>query len=439
MADLLDIQPPPDDSSPRDESKEYKRALTFIKIGQLDKAREVLEDYVQQNPESVRAINKYAFVLVELGKARAAKYLLQSLIAKGQRDFYTHFLLGRTFHREGNLPVAIQQYRNALTLKPDDIYTINGLAQALRESGQAPSAVTLLAKGLAISREDPTTFVQLAGLFLELGDFESSSKWIEQGLQTHPAALSLRCLRAEWHAKKGDLAAARTTYEQVARDFPASAEGKLGLSRVLDQQGKTTEALRELGLAMSVDPKNSTVNREYARLLVRTGDSATALSVMQRAVDLAPKDHRVLTDMAEILIEHRLRLKAYMMLKKAVALRNEFPNSHALIGRLFLDEELYEQAREELAYAHGLKPDDGEIRGLLAEAMARAGACDAAREMVAPLLAAEPAGRQARLVMALSALGTGDAARAEPELTALAAGTDRVSLAARSALAGHGR
>ncbi|MBI4872646.1 MAG: tetratricopeptide repeat protein [Candidatus Riflebacteria bacterium] len=425
--------PPPEPESGRDESKEFKKALTYLKMGQLDRARETLEAYIQLNPDSLKAMNKYAFVLLELNKSRAAKYVLQNLIAKGHRDFYTHFLLGRAFHREGNFQVAIQQYRNALALKPDDVYTLNGLAQALRESGQGPAAVALLARALGVSHEDPTTFQQLTELYLELGDTGSAGKWADQGLAEHSGDLRLRCLRAEVYLRGGELDTARTAYEQLARDFPSSAEGKLGLARVLDRVGRPQEAIRELGLAFAVESKNTAVSLEQARILAKSGDLDGAEASLQRASELAPKDYRVLADLADVLIQKKLKLRAYMTLKKAVALRNNYHLSHYLIGRLFLDEELYSQARDELEFAHKLAPDHLPCRGVLAEALVRTGALDEAMEHARALLQLDSTNRQAQLVTALIELARNGTA-ATARLAELAREHDRVAIVARAAL-----
>ncbi len=426
---------PAGETPDRDESKEYRKALTLIKAGQWEKAREVLEEYIQKNPESIKAQNKYAFVLLEMGKARGAKQILQTIIAKGQRDFYTHFLLGRAFHREGSLQVAIQQYSNALALKADDVYTINGLAMALRETGEGAKAVALLARALSISREDPTPFIQLADLYLELGDLESAGRWIDQGLQEHPGDLKLRCLRAFRLLKAGDLAKARTAYEQIARDLPTSAEGKIGIARTYEEQGKFPEALRELSHAAAAEPKNTRVYRDQARVLVLSGDPDGAVAAMQKANDLDPKDVKILAELADALIARRLRLKAYMVLKRAVAMRNDYHYSHHLVGRLFLDEELWSQAADELTMAHRLQPDYAPTRALLAEALLRLGSVEAAAAHVEAVLASDKEDRQARFVKALLDRERGELKMAEKTLAALATGADRVATLARAACA----
>ncbi|MBI3892719.1 MAG: tetratricopeptide repeat protein [Candidatus Wallbacteria bacterium] len=420
--------------SDREESKEYRKALTLIKAGQWEKAREVLEEYIQKNPESVKAQNKYAFVLLEMGKARGAKQVLQTIIARGQRDFYTHFLLGRAFHREGSLRVAIQQYTNALTLKPDDVYTINGLAMALRETGEGAKAVTLLARALTLSREDPTTFIQLADLYMELGDLESAGRWIAQGLQEHPTELKLRCLHAQCLLRAGEVAKSRAAYEQIARDLPSSAEGRIGVARTLVEQGRLQDALKELAAAVAAEPKSTSTYREQARIQTKLGDAAAAVAAMQKAHDLDPKDVRIVAELADALIARKLKLKAYMVLKRAVAMRNDYHYSHHLIGRLYLDEELWSQAKDELIMAYKLNPDFAPTRGLLAEALARLDEAEAAVPHIEALLARDKEDRQARFAKALLDRRGGDAKSAEKTLEALARGADRVAALARLAL-----
>jgi Tfp pilus assembly protein PilF len=97
--------------------------------------------------------------------------------------------------------------------------------------------------------------------------------------------------------KRGDLAPARTAFEQVVKLAPASAEGHNSLGWVMFSQGQTAEAVLQIRQALRLKPNLTAAHINLANALAQSGSLADAESEARTAVRLAPQDseaHRTL-------------------------------------------------------------------------------------------------------------------------------------------------
>ena len=126
--------------------------------------------------------------------------------------------------------------------------------------------------------------------------------------------------------KRGDLALARTAFEQVVKLAPGSAEGHNSLGWVLFSQGQTAEAVSQLRIALRLKPEfrqlisisrtpwlraetlqeaeseareavrlapdDAEAHRTLGRVASFRGDLSTASAELKRAVELEPKQRR---------------------------------------------------------------------------------------------------------------------------------------------------
>ena len=96
---------------------------------------------------------------------------------------------------------------------------------------------------------------------------------------------------------RGDLASARTTFEQVIKLAPGSPEGHNSLGWVLFSQGHTEEAALQIRIALRLKPNFPAAHINLANALTRSGKLAEAEAEARAAVRLAPGDseaHRTL-------------------------------------------------------------------------------------------------------------------------------------------------
>jgi len=412
-----------------EDSKEYKKALLFIRSGDLEKAREILEEFCGQNPKSARAFNKLAYVYLEIGNLEAAEKVLDGLLSADRKDFYTHFLYGRLLMRRGEVANAVTHYTTALTINPKDIYTLNGVAEALLVQGDRKKAIRCLKKAIELAPSDTLTYHNLAQLYLDMGQIQEAHTIVLCGLARLTKDARLLYLKGRCLLGAKDSEGARALFEELSRDYPGQAWGRLGLGLLCVESGDINGAVREMLCAVSAEPKNLEANERLASAFSRLGERDKALAVMEKALALAPRDLRIQTLFARTLYDRRLILKAWLRIQGILSQDASYTPARLLKAVLYLDEDLPRKAEEEISLILVTHPQDKEARGLLAECRALQGAPGEAEEMARNGILELGPSRQFDLARALACRAKGDTKGYSALLESLADpdATDRVA------------
>ena len=158
--------------------------------------------------------------------------------------------------------------------------------------------------------------------------------------------------------KRGDLAPARTAFEQVVKLAPASAEGHNSLGWVMFSQGQTAEAILQIRQALRLKPNLTAAHINLANALAQSGNLADAESEARAAVRLAPQDseaHRTLGRIASFRGDLNT---ATSELKKAVELDPKQATLHDELGSVLAKaSNLDDAAAAEFSEALRLQPD----------------------------------------------------------------------------------
>jgi tetratricopeptide (TPR) repeat protein len=407
-----------------EESREFKKALLYIRSGDLDRARELLEEYCGSNPSSARAFNKLAFVYLEQGNAGAAEKVLSGLLSAGLKDFYTHFLYGRVLMRQGDVPGAVVHFTTALTINARDIYTLNALAEALVMQGEPEKALRCLTRAIEIAPSDPVSHISLGRFHLEAGRTNEARAAVRAGLAQAPDDPVLGFLEGRCLLAAGDPDAARARFTGLAQAHAGQAWGKLGAGLACEAAGDLAGAAREMVQATAIDAKNLEAHDRLAAVYSALGEPDKAVASMEKALALAPLDLGVQVRYARALYEKRLILKAWLRIQSVLGSDPACAAAHLLAAALYLDEDIPARADEAARKVLERAPDDPHALLLAAEARALMDRPDEAEELVARA-AAQPGAapgadaRQAELVRALILRARGDTAGARQKLAAL--------------------
>jgi tetratricopeptide (TPR) repeat protein len=402
-----------------EDSKEYKKALLYIKSGDLDKAREILEEYCAQNPRSARAFNKWAYVLLEMGNVDAAEKVLAGLLHMGLRDFYSHFLYGRVLMKRGHVSDAVAHFTTALTINPRDAYTLNAVAEAVLVQGDRQKALRCLRKAIEISPADIVSYISLARLYLDAGSPAEAVDVVKAGLAQQPKDPTLLFLNGRCLLVRGEETAAKQQFDQLAEWYPGLAFGRMGLGLLREAAGDLPGAVQAMTQATTVDTKSAEALERLAILHARLGDKDKALVAMEKSVALAPEDLRLQTAHARALYERKLILKAWLRVQLVLTQDQAYFPARVLVAMLYLDEGIAARADEELLKVLEKEPGNEEALGLHGEAKAQMGKLDEAQAIVKGLEQKDESLRQANFVLALVTKARGDEAGYKKLLKAL--------------------
>jgi len=168
------------------------------------------------------------------------------------------------------------------------------LARALRFAGRAGEAEQQLEAALQRWPTDPGIHGQLAQLRWHRGAGEASTQFAERAVAEFPREAGLRLVAADHLRNAGFAAKALTLLEAGLVLMPDSPAFLTSIGVLLDDLGRTDEALGYLTKAAAHAPRSATAKRNLAATLLRVGRAAEALRLCDELLPGAPDDQQLI-------------------------------------------------------------------------------------------------------------------------------------------------
>ena len=159
---------------------------------------------------------------------------------------------------------AVDLFRQAHQLQPDDVYAIQGLVASLSNNGvelfgqgKVDDARKAFREALQMDPGSIPALRNLGILELEKGDPGASASYLERALASSPRDVGLLKLLFLARNRQGDIAALLPVLDKLIEVEPGDPEPYAAKGRLLDQQGKAQDALevfREAARKGSQDP-----------------------------------------------------------------------------------------------------------------------------------------------------------------------------------------
>ncbi|MEO5761086.1 MAG: sulfatase-like hydrolase/transferase [Vicinamibacteria bacterium] len=174
-----------------------------------------------------------------------AATLLQSVVAEDPNIMDAHLTLGNWLVRLKRGDEAIESFRHALALKPDDDIALGNLARLYLSRGRkndAEDALRVFETALSRNPKNPQAWFQLAILSMDIGDAKKAQTSFVRAAEENPK------MGAAWIGQ-GALAFAAANLPEAERLIRKGLElepevkgGRYNLARVLEARGRFDEA-----------------------------------------------------------------------------------------------------------------------------------------------------------------------------------------------------
>jgi len=344
-----------------------------------DRAVEVLDLYLRSHPRDAQALNLLASAHMAQGRhARAAQILQEALATRDDPQLRT--LLGLSLASAGKLTDALAPLEAAYA----------------RDPGQVQAGVALV------------------NLYLRDKRGKRAIEVAEALVKRQPAQPGLHNLLGQARMQAGDLARARTAFDEAARLDPAFVAPRVNLAR-LDMRGNQLDsATTRLAALLQADDKNVEVLTELGRLAERRGQTEEATRYFTKAAD-----HSAASDLQPslALLDHHLRGGRIEGAQEAVKrLDAKGPEDQQVLmagARVALAAKNMELARSILVKASRQASFDAPDQTGIALLQLAAGDARAAAYSLDKALKGDPAHLPAQALMVDAQLQLGDLAAAE--------------------------
>lgn len=240
------------DTSPMKREAEIQIALHYNALDDLDKARSHLEKLVKSNPDDLEAITSLGNVLrghsLFQEAERSYDQGLQSLSEVQTNHWTLLYFRGITRERQNKWDGAEADFREALTLKPEQPMILNYLGYSLVDRGlKLDEALKMIERAVRLRPTDGYIVDSLGWVYYRLGRYEEAADAMERAVSLRPHDPIINDHLGDAYWQVGRKLEARYKWNH-ARDLEPEPED---LKRILDKiENGITDAV-PVGLASS--------------------------------------------------------------------------------------------------------------------------------------------------------------------------------------------
>lgn len=393
----------------------YYLGYLYQQQGSYEKAVE-LYGRALEIQQTIPALIHLAEAYVALERLDEAEKVLRYALSGAPELPSARALLGQIALSRKDYALAVDYLEAALAAVPDANRLHYPLALAYRGLGNLDKAQEHLAQRgeVGVRPADPLideleelkrgerVHVFRGRTAFRAGDFDAAAREFRQAVEADPQSVTARVNLGSALGQAGDRIGAIHSFRKALELDPKAASAHFNLGVLLGLEGKSDEAVEHLRTAAELEPGDGEIRRELAVALLRAGRAEDALAAYQRASDLAPFDPDTRLGEVQLLVNLGRFEEAYQRLDDTYSIMPREPRVvNALVRFLaaapkaeLRDGERAVELATRLFEAQGTV-EHGES---LALALAEAGRCDEAAEMLSKVVDAyRQAGQTARV------------------------------------------
>lgn len=403
---------------------------------QPDKAASVLERLLKRDPTNQELIAQYARLLLDEGHAEQAITRLKK-VAGEENSGRLYDLLGDAYTKVHDTANAVQAYRQAAQLEPEDPAHWRRLARTLFNASRFAEAAKAYQKLANLDPGNSDSFLRLAEIYYQEKKYKQAETNIEQAAQLSPGNLEVvynQALIAEaqghydaaikvisdaisdlkrqqstqalgpkvysilyqelgrLYRQRGDYSSAiRTFHEMMALGPSEEHRGRFELIETYRENNQINQAIATAKQGLQANPHDRAMKIEYALLLGDKQETGEAVKTLKTLLMGTPADRSIYLDIAQV----QLLGRHYRAAEKSARLAESLSSQPAdkaeawfLLGAINERQKKYHPAEQLFQKALALNPHDAEVLNYYGYMLAEQGIrLDQAAELVKRALA----------------------------------------------------
>lgn len=388
-------------------------ALGHHGLGQQEKARRYLEQYVAVRPRDVGARRLLASVLIDLRDERAAIVNLEAARRLAPDDAQVLALLGAAHMGRGQFNVASRYLEEALAASDGAPGVQASLGFNLIGQGRGDLAIQHLREAF---RKDPgqgRTGVALAALLVRRGQMTEAVEVAKSVVKRDPENPQALNLLGVVSVAAGDTKAARAAYAKAVTLNAEFAPAQLNLAKLDVAEGNYASARAGLERLLKLDSKNTAAMYELALAEQAAGRTAEAIRWLEKVRALDRRQVAAASRLIDLYAATSAPDKALDVAKDVTAALPESLEALGALGRAYLAVGNQKEAQTVFARMARLAAFNPAVQTQIARYQLAANNPSGAAFSAEKALSGQPNYLPAEIVLSEIALRRGDADDAE--------------------------
>jgi tetratricopeptide (TPR) repeat protein len=331
--------------------------------GQPDRALQMLEQILADDPDSVVALLESSRILALQGELEQAQQRVEHALTIDPDSAKAHAEMAGIRARSGDVDGAIREFETAIELDPGLPEPRNNLAALLFEAGRRDEGLARLRDAAEELPDEPDVQYNYAAALAMSGRLEEAAETLRDSIERRPDSTASIYLLGSIEAMRGRYQDAVGYFGLVLQREPNHYEARMDIGRALWELDRYKEAIATFYDTLRIRPSDQAAARELAWALatcpddsVRDGEQSLVLA---EALDgqTQSRDPRILDVLAAAQAESgdfRAAVesinRAILIVERTIAARGasrprETAGAKRLLAELRDRRELYEAGR----------------------------------------------------------------------------------------------
>lgn len=231
------------------------KASFFFNIGNNKKAKQILIDLIEKNPNSYKAHHLLARIYETEGGLRKAIDEYVQAIDINKQDYDSYFKVANLLNDLDKKDEATQMLTSLLSKKPDHKEASVLLSDLLIEQEMYKEAVNILHEALRYNAFDFDLNYSLGIAYTMINDFQSAKEYYEKAANINSYIYNCKYALAEIAMIYKEIDEAEKLFMQTIDDEELAPDSYYELSKIYLIKGDKERAIQYANMAISLNPK----------------------------------------------------------------------------------------------------------------------------------------------------------------------------------------
>lgn len=296
-------------------------------------AESYLQKALQIDPGLPLARRDLAQIHLRLGQPQKALQLLEPLVQPEGHDAEALALAGEARLQSGDAPAAELLYQRAARLNPADARVRTALAMMNLVRGDAATAFAQL-EVIAADTRDTAADMAILSARLKRGETDAALRALEAMERKQPGSATVAELRGLVYGERRQFAAARAALEKALQLEPTRYSATARLAALDIKQGQPAQARKRLEATIAADPRNFAARMALASLMSENGAGLAEIrELLAQGINATPGESGPRLQLLELLIAKRQFKEALTAAHEAIAALPDDPAVLDSLGR----------------------------------------------------------------------------------------------------------
>ncbi len=264
------------------------------RIGQIDYAIKCFKEALNLQKD-FETMNYLSQTYIQKGELEPARELLQQMLETDPEHIDTYLVLANVCFVQEDYQAMVENARKAIELNKENAtaYYLEGKAEHKLDNDLM--SIAGLTKAIALKSNYTEALLLRAEILLKLKQYQEASEDIKAILQENAEDENALLLQGELEEATGKEDEAEKNYLSVTELNPFNEQAYLHLGQLYIGQKKLAEAIELFNEAIDLNPNFAQAYHERGRAKLLNGDKEGSVEDMKKSLELNPKENENLT------------------------------------------------------------------------------------------------------------------------------------------------